>query len=146
MLKKLFFLLLILLKIIDVSYASFPVLPTEQIEIAVENNTFKDPWYISVKNAVLFLTISFIGLAFLGTFINEAFLVPDFQGWGVIFILFISIAAFFGSVFYGKKVWGDGAISNGDKLSKKIVIWSASIFVVFIIVGNIIYAGGGMGG
>ena len=128
------------------SYASFPVLPTEQIEIAVENNTFKDPWYISVKNAVLFLAISYIGLALLVTFINEAFLVPDFQGWGVIFILFISIAAFFGSVFYGKKVWGDGAISNGDKLSKKIVIWSSSIFAFIVILGNLIMGGGGMGG
>ena len=146
MLKKLFFLLLILLTIIDVSYASFPVLPTEQIEIAVENNTFEDPWYISVKNAILFLASSFIGLSFLGAFIKEAFLVPDFQGWTIVFLLLLAIPFLFASVFYGKKVWGDGAISNGDKLSKKIVIWSASIFVVFIIVGNIIYAGGGMGG
>ena len=128
------------------SYASFPVLPTEQIEIAVENNTFKDPWYISVKNAVLFLAISFIGLAFLVTFINEAFLVPDFQGWTIVLLLLLAIPFLFASLFYGKKIWGDGAISNGDKLSKKIVIWSASIFVFYIILGNLIMGGGGMGG
>ena len=142
--KKTFLLLITLITLTNVSYASFPVFETEKAEVIIEPSFNQNPWYISVKNSLLFLATSFVGLAFLMTFINEAFRVSDFQGWGIVFLLLLAIPAFFASVFYGKKIWGS-SIRNEDKLAKKIVIWIVSIFALILLIGNLMYTGG-MGG
>ena len=146
--KKMLFSLIILITVSNFSHASFPVLETEKAEIAIEKNISNEPWYISVKNSLMFLATSVLGFVTLGVFLSEGFIARDRGGLTALLLipLLVSTAAFFASVFYGKKIWGDGAISNGDKLSKKIVIWSASIFVFYIILGNLIMGGGGMGG
>ena len=140
-----FLFLVVFISFSNISFASFPVNEMDVVvNESVEVPTYNNSWYISVKNSLLFLATSFVGLAFLKTFINEAFLVSDFQGWGVIFLLLLATPAFFASVFYGKKIWGS-SIRDEDKLSKKIVIWIVSIFALIILIGNLIYAGG-MGG
>ena len=143
--KELIFIFFTLTTLTNVTYASFPVLEAEKAQVTIEHSVNQNQWYISVKNSLLFLATSFVGLAFLGTFINEAFLVSDFQGWGVIFLLLIATAVFFASVFYGKKIWGS-SIRNEDKLSKKIVIWIVSIFAFILLIGNLALGGSGMGG
>ena len=142
--KKTFLLLITLIILTNVSYASFPIQEAEKEEVTIAPSFNQNPWYISVKNAILFIATSFVGLAFLGTFIEELFLVSDFQGWGIILLLLLAIPAFFASVFYGKKIWGS-SIRNEDKLAKKIVIGIVSIFALTLLIGNLIYAGG-MGG
>ena len=142
--KKTFLLLITLIILTNVSYASFPIQEAEKEEVTIVPSFNQNPWYISVKNAILFIATSFVGLAFLGTFIEEGFLVSDFQGWGIILLLLLAIPAFFASVFYGKKIWGS-SIRNEDKLAKKIVIGIISIFALTLLIGNLIYAGG-MGG
>ena len=139
--KKMILLLITITTFTNVSYASFPVLTTEKTEIAIESLNYQNPWYISVKNSILFLATSFFGLAALSVFIGEGFIVNDREGPIVLLLLplLISIVSFFASVFYGKKVlW--------DRLSKKIVIWALSISAFFILLLNAVYAGGGMGG
>ena len=143
--KELIFIFFTLTTLTNVSYASFPVFEAEKAQVTIEHSVNQNPWYISVKNSLLFLATSFVGLAFLGTFINEAFLVSDFQGWGVIFLLLLATSAFFASVFYGKKIWGS-SIRDEDKLSKKIVIWIVSIFAFILLIANLVYGGSGMGG
>ena len=143
--KELIFIFFTLITLTNVSYASFPVFEAEKAEVTIEHSFNQNPWYISVKNSVLFVATSFAGLALLITFINEAFLVSDFQGWGVIFLLLLATAAFFASVFYGKKIWGS-SMRDEDKLSKKIVIWIVSIFAFILLIGNLALGGSGMGG
>jgi len=136
----------------NLSYASFPVLPTEQTEIAIDNITYQQaPWYISVKNAILFFATCIFGFAFLSVFISEGFIVNDREGPVVLLLLplLLAAASFFGSVFFGKKIWGGRGNfrGSGDRLAKKTLIWIVSISIFLFLFFSLIGMGGsGMGG
>ena len=143
-----FLFLVIFISFSNISFASFPVnemdvVVNESVEVLAYNN----PWYISVKNAILFLAASAFGIGLLSVFISEGFIVSDREGSVVLLLLplSLSIGSFFASVFYGKKIYGN-RLSKGDRLSKKIVIWSVSIFAFFMLLGGYIGAGGFSGG
>ena len=130
-----------------IGFASFPILPTEIDDISLINLTYEDPWYISAKNAILFLTSSIFGLSLFSVFVNEGFIVNDYEGSRILLILPLILASafFYGAIFLGKKIWGS-SISNGDKKSKKMVFWilGISIFLFFLL--SFAGMGSGMGG
>jgi len=144
--KYLILLLITLITFTDVSYASFPVLPTEQTEISIYNITYQQtPWYISVKNVILFLATCIFGFAFLSLFFSEY--AERSEGPAVLFLL-LATASFFGSVFFGKKIWGGGGNfrASGDRLAKKILIWIVPISIVLFLFLGLSSIGSGMGG
>ena len=143
-----FLFLIIFISFSNISFASFPVNEMDVVvNESVEVPTYNNSWYISVKNAILFLAASAFGLGLLSVFISEGFIVDDREGPVVLLLLplLLSIASFFASVFYGKKIFGN-RLSKGDRLSKKIVIWSVYIFTLFILLGGLIGGGGFSGG
>jgi hypothetical protein len=127
-------------------------LPTEQREITIVNITYQlATWYISVKNAIIFLATFIFGLVFLSLFISEGFIVNDREGPVVLLLLplFLATASFFGSVFFGKKIWGSRGNfrGSGDGLAKKTLIWIVSISIfLFLFLSLISLGGSGMGG
>ena len=144
--KYLILLLITLITFTDVSYASFPVLPTEQTEISIYNITYQQaPWYISVKNVILFLATCIFGFAFLSLFFEEN--AERSKGPAVLFLL-LATASFFGSLFFGKKIWGGGGNfrASGDRLAKKILIWIVPISIVLSLFLGLSSIGSGMGG
>ena len=130
-----------------IGFASFPILPTEIDDISLVNLTYEDPWYISAKNAILFLAFSIFGLSLFSVFVNEGFIVNDYEGSKILLLLPLILASafFYGAIFLGKKIWGS-SISNGDKKSKKMVFWilGISIFLFFLL--SFAGMGSGMGG
>ena len=129
------------------SLASFPILTTEIEDVSIANLTFQNPWYISVKNSILFLAFSIFGLGLFSVFIDEGFIVNDYEGSKILLLLPLILASvfFYGAIFLGKKIWGS-SISNGDKKSKKMVFWilGISIFLFFLL--SFAGMGSGMGG
>ena len=91
--------------ITKVSFASFPILTTEIEDFAVGNLTYQNPWYISAKNAILFLALSIFGLGVFSVFINEGFVVDDYEGPKVLLILPLLLASviLYAAVFFWKK-------------------------------------------
>ena len=129
-------------------FASFPILTTQIDDMSFVNLTYENPWYISAKNAILFLASSFFGIATISVFITEGFLVNDYEGPKALLLLPLSLAFafFYAAIFLGKKIWGS-SISNGDKKSKKIVFWILGISVVLFFLLTLAGMGGsGMGG
>ena len=129
------------------SFASFPILTTEIEDISIANLTFQKPWYISAKNSILFLAFSVFGLGLFSVFINEGFIVNDYEGSKILLILplLLSSALVYAAVFFGKKIFGN-SVTNSDKLSKKLVFWILLIFVFFTLLIGLSGMGSGMGG
>jgi len=135
--KQLVLLLITVTTFTNISYASFPVIETEQTEISIEPSSSKDPWYISFKNAILFLASSLFGITLTLIFFIEGFITEDREGpiGGLIAALLIGIALLFASVFYGKKVWS-------DKLSQKMILGIISLFIIGFLLMMLMYGGG----
>ena len=133
--------------ITKVSFASFPILTTEIEEFALGNLTYQNPWYISAKNAILFLGLSIFGLGLFSVFINEGFVVNDYEGPKVLLLLPLLLASvmLYAAVFFGKKIFGN-SVKNEDKLSKKIVFWTLLISVFLSLLIGFSGMGSGMGG
>ncbi|MDA9228085.1 hypothetical protein N9O83_02770 [Flavobacteriales bacterium] len=129
------------------SFASFPILTNEIEDFAVGNLTYQNPWYISAKNAILFLAFSIFGLGVFSVFIDEGFVVNDYEGPKVLLILPLLIAsiALYTAVFFGKKIFGN-SVKNVDRLSKKIVFWTLLISVFLSLLIGFSGMGSGMGG
>jgi hypothetical protein len=129
------------------SFASFPILSPELEDISIANLTFQNPWYISAKNSILFLAFSIFGLSLFSVFINEGFIVNDYEGSKILLLLplLLSSALVYAAVFFGKKIFGN-SVTNSDKLSKKLVFWILliSVFLIFLI--GLSGMGSGMGG
>ena len=129
-------------------FASFPILTTQIDDMSLVNLTYENPWYISAKNAILFLVSCFFGIATISVFITEGFLVNDYEGPKALLLLPLTLAFafFYAAIFLGKKIWGS-SISNVDKKSKKIVFWilGTSVFLFFLL-GLAGMGGSGMGG
>jgi hypothetical protein len=143
-----FLCLVIFISFSNISFASFPVNEMDVVvNDSVEVPTYNNPWYISVKNAILFLAASAFGIGLLSVFITEGFIAPDREASALLLLLplSLSIGSFFASVFYGKKIYGN-RLSRGDRLSKKTVIWSLCIFTFFMLLGGLIGSGGFSGG
>ena len=141
-------LFLFLAVIANSCFASFPISTTQADDMSLVNLTYESPWYISAKNAILFLASCFFGIATISVFITEGFLVNDYEGPKALLLLPLSlaIAFFYAAIFLGKKIWGS-SISNGDKKSKKIVFWILGISVfLFFLLGLAGMGGSGMGG
>ena len=118
--------------ITKVSFASFPILTTEIEEFAVGNLTYQNPWYISAKNAILFLGLSIFGLGLFSVFINEGFVVNDYEGPKVLLLLPLLLASvmLYAAVFFGKKIFGN-SVKNEDKLSiRGLIIFGWSEFSI----------------
>jgi hypothetical protein len=130
-----------------IGFASFPILPTEIDDISLVNLTYEDPWYISAKNAILFLASSIFGLSLFSVFVNEGFIVNDYEGSKILLLLPLILASafFYGAIFLGKKIWGS-SISNGDKKSKKMVFWTLGISIFLFFLLGLAGMGSGMGG
>jgi len=145
--KKIILLLSALIMLVNISDASFPVKITDKEEITIYNSFNQNPWYISVKNAILFLATSVFGLAALGVFISVGFIASDREASFVLLLipLLFATAALFASVFYGKRIWGD-SVRFEDRLSKKILIWTVSIATFFFLLASFTMGGSGMGG
>ena len=129
-------------------FASFPIFTTQIDDISLVNLTYEDLWYISAKNAILFIASCFLGIATISVFITEGFLVNDYDGPKALLLLPLTLAFAFSyaAIFLGKKIWGS-SISNGDKKSKKIVFWILGISVfLFFLFGLAGMGGSGMGG
>ena len=129
-------------------FASFPILTNQADDISLVNLTYENSWYISAKNAILFLASCFFGIATISVFITEGFLVNDYEGPKALLLLPLTLAFafFYAAIFLGKKIWGS-SISNGDKKSKKIVFWILGISVVLFFLLTLAGMGGsGMGG
>ena len=129
-------------------FASFPILTTQADDISLVNLTYENSWYISAKNAILFLASCFFGIATISVFITEGFLVNDYEEPKALLLLPLSLAFafFYAAIFLGKKIWGS-SISNGDKKSKKIVFWILGISVfLFFLLSLAGMGGSGMGG
>ena len=62
--KELIFIFFTLTTLTNVSYASFPVFEAEKAQVTIGHSVNQNPWYISVKNSLLFLATSFVGLSF----------------------------------------------------------------------------------
>ena len=141
-------LFLFLAVIANSCFASFPISTTQADDMSLVNLTYESPWYISAKNAILFLASCFFGIATISVFITEGFLVNDYEGPKALLLLPLSLAFafFYAAIFLGKKIWGS-SISNGDKKSKKIVFWilGISVFLYFLL-GLAGMGGSGMGG
>ena len=129
-------------------FASFPILTTQVDDISLVNLTYENSWYISAKNAILFLASCFFGIATISVFITEGFLVNDYEGPKALLLLPLSLAFafFYAAIFLGKKIWGS-SITNGDKKSKKMVFWTLGISVfLFFLLSLAGMGGSGMGG
>ena len=141
--------LFLFLTVITIScFASFPILTTQIDDMSLVNLTYESPWYISAKNAILFLASCFFGIATISVFITEGFLVNDYEGPKALLLLPLTLAFafFYAAIFLGKKIWGS-SISNGDKKSKKIVFWILGISVfLFFLLSLAGMGGSGMGG
>ena len=133
--------------ITKVSFASFPILTNEIEDFAVGNLTYQNPWYISAKNAILFLAFSIFGLGLFSVFINEGFIVDDYEGPKVLLILPLLLASIvlYTAVFFGKKIFGN-SVENVDRLSKKIVFWTLLISIFLSLLIGFSGIGSGMGG
>ena len=129
------------------SFASFPILTNEIEDFAVGNLTYQNPWYISAKNAILFLAFSIFGLGVFSVFIDEGFVVNDYEGPKVLLILPLLLASIvlYTAVFFGKKIFGN-SVKNVDRLSKKIVFWTLLISVFLSLLFGLSGMGSGMGG
>ena len=129
------------------TFASFPILTTEIEDIATANLTFQNPWYISAKNSILFLAFSIVGLGLFSVFVDEGFVVDDYEGPKVLLLLplLLASALAYAAVFFGKKIFGN-SVTNSDKLSKKLVFWIllTSVFLTLLI--GLSGMGSGMGG
>ncbi len=139
--KKLILTIVTLTTLANVSYASFPVIETEQTEILVEHLPSQDPWYVSLKNAILFLVSSVFGIMLTLVFVIEGFIAEDREGsvGGLIAALLIGVALLFAARFYGKKVWR-------DKLSHKMILGIISLFIIGFLLMILTYGGGYSGG
>jgi hypothetical protein len=139
--RRLILLTITLVILINVCYASFPVMQDVQIEIANVNESFQDPWYISLKNAILFLVSSVFGVMLTLLFFIEGFIAEDREGpiGGLVAALLIGIGLLFSSVFYGRKVWR-------DKLSQKMILGIISLFIIGFLLMLLTYGGGFSGG
>lgn len=139
--RRLILLTITLVILINVCYASFPVMQDVQIEIANVNESFQDPWYISLKNAILFLVSSVFGVMLTLLFFIEGFIAEDREGpiGGLVAALLIGIGLLFSSVFYGRKVWR-------DKLSQKMILGIISLFIISSLLMILTYGGGFSGG
>ena len=129
-------------------FASFPILTSQLDDISLINLTYDDPWYISAKNAILFLASCFFGIATISVFITEGFLVNDYDGPKALLLLPLTLAFvfFYAAIFLVKKIWGS-SISNGDKKSKKMVFWTLGISIfLFFLLALAGMGGSGMGG
>jgi len=128
-------------------FASFPILTTEIEDVSIANLTFQKPWYISAKNSILFLAFSVFGLGLFSVFINEGFIVNDYEGSKILLILplLLSSALVYAAVFFGKKIFGN-SVTNSDKLSKKLVFWILLISVFLTLLLGLSGMGSGMGG
>ena len=73
----------------------------------------------------------------MSVFISEGFIVNDREGPVALLLipLLLATASFFGSVFFGKKIWGGGGNfrASGDRLAKKILIWIVPISIVLFL-------------
>ena len=141
-------LFLFLAVIANSCFASFPISTTQADDLSLVNLTYENSWYISAKNAILFLASCFFGIATISVFITEGFLVNDYEGPKALLLLPLTLASafFYAAIFLGKKIWGS-SISNGDKKSKKIVFWILGISVVLFFLLTLAGMGGsGMGG
>jgi len=129
------------------TFASFPILTTEIEDIATANLTFQNPWYISAKNSILFLAFSIVGLGLFSVFVDEGFVVDDYEGPKVLLLLplLLASALVYTAVFFGKKIFGN-SVTNVDRLSKKMVFWTLIISVFFILLIGFSGMGSGMGG
>ena len=129
------------------SLASFPILTTEIEDISIANLTFQKPWYISAKNSILFLAFSVFGLGLFSVFINEGFVVNDYEGSKILLLLplLLSSALVYAAIFFGKKIFGN-SVTNSDKLSKKLVFWILLISVFLSLLFGLSGMGSGMGG
>ena len=129
------------------SFASFPILSTELEDISFANLTFQNPWYISVKNSILFLAFSIFGLGLFSVFIDEGFIVNDYEGSKILLLLplLLSSVLVYIAVFFGKKIFGN-SVTNSDKLSKKLVFWILLISVFLSLLFGLSGMGSGMGG
>ena len=129
------------------SFASFPILTAEIEDVSIANLTFQKPWYISAKNSILFLASSIFGLSLFSVFVNEGFIVNDYEGSKILLLLPLILASafFYGAIFLGKKIWGS-SISNGDKKSKKMVFWTLGISIFLFFLLGLAGMGSGMGG
>ena len=139
--RRLILLTITLIILINVCYASFPVIQDAQIEIANVNESFQDPWYISLKNAIFFLVSSVFGVMLTLIFFIEGFIAEDREGpiGGLVAALLIGIGLLFSSVFYGRKVWR-------DKLSQKMILGIISLFIIGFLLMVLTYGGGFSGG
>ena len=141
-------LLLIFLAVITKeSFASFPILTTEIEDISNANLTFQKPWYISAKNSILFLAFSVFGLSLFSVFVNEGFVVNDYEGSKILLLLplLLSSALVYAAIFFGKKIFGN-SVTNSDRLSKKLVFWILLISVFLSLLIGLSGMGSGMGG
>ena len=141
-------LLLIFLAVIaKESFASFPILTTEIEDISNANLTFQKPWYISAKNSILFLAFSVFGLSLFSVFVNEGFVVNDYEGSKILLLLplLLSSALVYAAIFFGKKIFGN-SVTNSDRLSKKLVFWILLISVFLSLLIGLSGMGSGMGG
>ena len=87
------------------SFASFPILTTEIEDVSNANLTFQKPWYISAKNSILFLAFSVFGLSLFSVFVNEGFVVNDYEGSKILLLLplLLSSALVYAAIFLEKK-------------------------------------------
>ena len=141
-------LFLFLAVIANSCFASFPISTNQADNISLVNLTYDSTWYITAKNAILFLASCFFGIATISVFITEGFLVNDYEGPKALLLLPLTLAFafFYAAIFLGKKIWGS-SISNGDKKSKKIVFWIIGISVfLFFLLSLAGMGGSGMGG
>ena len=129
------------------SFASFPILTAEIEDVSIVNLTFQKPWYISTKNSILFLASSIFGLSLFSVFVNEGFIVNDYEGSKILLLLplFLASALVYAAVFFGKKIFGNSLI-NSDRLSKKLVFWILLVSVFLILLIGFSGMGSGMGG
>ena len=129
------------------SFASFPILSPELEDISIANLTFQNPWYISAKNSILFLAFSVFGLSLFSVFVNEGFVVNDYEGSKILLLLplLLSSALVYAAIFFGKKIFGN-SVTNSDRLSKKLVFWILLISVFLSLLFGLSGMGSGMGG
>ena len=133
---------------VNLSISEKTTSPPQKIEeFAVGNLTYQNPWYISAKNAILFLGLSIFGLGLFSVFINEGFVVNDYEGPKVLLLLPLLLASvmLYAAVFFGKKIFGN-SVKNVDKLSKKMVFWTLLISVFLSLLIGFSGMGSGMGG
>ena len=133
--------------ITKVSFASFPILTPEMEDFAVGNLTYQNQWYISAKNAILFLGFSIFGLGVFSVFVKEGFIVNDYEGSKILLLLplLLASALVYAAIFFGKKIFGN-SVKNSDRLSKKIVFWTLVISVFLSLLIGFAGMGSGMGG